>query len=186
MNDPRILNPTPQPPQALAHFVVRCANYSSTLTWYKTVLTAQVAFSNDFLAFLSYDDEHHRVALINIGTDALAKSTGVGIDHIAFGMTDMSALMSHYSRLKEIDIKPVWCIHHGGTLSLYYEDPEGVRCEFQVEVFGTPAEFTEYMKGPIFKDNPIGVEYDPEVVLQRYLAGESDERLLDQTLLTTS
>ena len=91
--------------------------------------------------------------------------------------------MNHYHRLKEQDITPVWCVHHGGTLSMYYADPEGVRCEFQVELFDNPAVFSDLMSGEEFSANPIGIEYDPEKLLQRYLAGESEEQLLDQSRL---
>ncbi len=179
----REIDPTPLPPAKLAHFVLRCRHFEQTLAWYKTVLAAHVAFENSFIAFLSYDQEHHRVALVNIGPDAPKVSPGAGVDHIAFTMTDVSALMNHYHRLKTDGITPAWCVHHGGTLSIYYADPEGVRCEFQVELFDDPANFSDLMTGEAFTANPIGIEYDPESLLQRYLAGESDDRLLDQTLL---
>ena len=31
--------------------------------WYTTVLAAEVVHSNDMLAFMTYDDEHHRLAI---------------------------------------------------------------------------------------------------------------------------
>ena len=36
------------------------------LGWWSGVLEADVRFANDFIAFLSFDDEHHRVAMISV------------------------------------------------------------------------------------------------------------------------
>ena len=52
-------------PAKFAHVVLRTASYDAVIAWYATVLQARVAFRNDFIAFLTYDDEHHRVAVIN-------------------------------------------------------------------------------------------------------------------------
>ena len=183
MSPPREIDNTPRPPVKLAHVVLCCRRFEETLAWYKTVLVAQAAFENHFIAFLSYDEEHHRIALVNVGKDALEISPGAGVDHIAFTVKGVSALMNHYNRLKAQGIIPVWCVHHGCTLSMYYADPEGVRCEFQVELFDDMAVFSELMLGEAFAANPIGIEYDPEKLLQRYLTGESEDHLLDQSRL---
>ena len=36
-----------------------------TRTWYETVLGAHVVHGNAMIAFLTYDDEHHRIAILN-------------------------------------------------------------------------------------------------------------------------
>ncbi|NND68074.1 MAG: biphenyl 2,3-dioxygenase, partial [Halioglobus sp.] len=141
MTTARTIDTTPVPPAKLAHYVLRCRHFSATVGWYKKVLLAEAAFANDFVAFLSYDDEHHRIALVNLGPDAPAPAPGAGLDHVGFTVSGLPALMNHYHRLKADDILPAWCVHHGGTLSMYYDDPEGVRCEFQVELFDDPAVF---------------------------------------------
>src|SRR3546814_2197885 len=50
-------------PQRLAHFVLRTSRFEELVDWYQTVLGATSAFKNEMLAFLSYDEEHHRVAI---------------------------------------------------------------------------------------------------------------------------
>ena len=35
--------------------------------WYCTVLGAEILHENKFICFISYDDEHHRVAFIDPG-----------------------------------------------------------------------------------------------------------------------
>ena len=179
----RTIDHTPRPPVYLAHVVIRCKHFKQTLDWYKTVLVAKEVFVNDFIAFVTYDDEHHRIALVNIGVEADDIGKGAGVDHVAFGVENVAALMNHYSRLKGAGIEPVWSIHHGGTLSLYYADPEGVRSEFQVEAFSTMEQVEEFMESGAFAANPIGIEFDPDKVLERYLNGESDQQLLDQSAL---
>src|SRR3546814_3574325 len=54
-------------PQRLAHFVLRTSRFEELVDWYQTVLGATPAFKNELLAFLSYDEEHHRVAILKIG-----------------------------------------------------------------------------------------------------------------------
>src|SRR3546814_4551318 len=53
-------------PQRLAHFVLRTSRFEELVDWYQTVLGATPAFKNELLAFLSYDEEHHRVAILNV------------------------------------------------------------------------------------------------------------------------
>jgi hypothetical protein len=36
------------------------------LAWYQTVFEARVQYQNPALAFLTYDDEHHRFAIANL------------------------------------------------------------------------------------------------------------------------
>ncbi len=75
---------------------------------------------------------------------------------------------------------PVWSINHGPTTSLYYEDPEGIRLEFQTENFPPSAQLTaDYFNSKEFADNPpIGVNVDPDYLLERLRAGTSETDLL--------
>ena len=51
-------------PVKFAHVVFRTPDLDRLVEWYCTVLNAHVAMKNDFIAFLTYDDEHHRVAMV--------------------------------------------------------------------------------------------------------------------------
>ena len=64
----RHLDPVTRPisPAKFAHFVLRTGQFDRMIEWYRTVLAARVVFRDQILCFLSYDDEHHRLALINI------------------------------------------------------------------------------------------------------------------------
>lgn len=53
-------------PSKLAHVVLRTNQSSEMVEFYKTLLGADVVYANDFLAFLTYDEEHHRIAIAGI------------------------------------------------------------------------------------------------------------------------
>lgn len=167
-------------PAKFAHFVLRCRNLAASVAWYQTVLGMKTVFGNDFLVFLTYDDEHHRLALAQARSQDQAPSGAAGLDHVAYTLGSLGDLLGTYKRLKAAGIRPVWPINHGLTTSLYYADPDGNRVEFQVENLATKDELNAYMRGDAFAKNPIGVEFDPEVLLQRFVAGDPLAELLQQ------
>ena len=65
---PESTAPDPLGPHTIkfAHVVLRTGRFREMLSWWQTVLEAEARFENEFIAFLSYDDEHHRIALIAI------------------------------------------------------------------------------------------------------------------------
>ena len=124
-------------PTKFAHVVLRTNRFRETVDWYRTVLHAWPAFENDLLAFITYDDEHHRLAFVNT-PDAPDPAPGTaGIDHFAYTYETLGDLVLTYERLKGEGIVPVWTINHGPTTSLYYQDPNGNRVELQIDNFET-------------------------------------------------
>jgi hypothetical protein len=71
------------------------------------------------------------------------------------------------------------------TLSLYYQDPDGNRLEFQVDCC-TVEEANTFMLSDAFAANPIGIEIDPEALLTKYREGVPVEHLLVQPKGTMS
>jgi catechol 2,3-dioxygenase-like lactoylglutathione lyase family enzyme len=164
-------------PSKLAHFVVRTSRYAEILDWYKTVLKATPAFESEALAFLSYDDEHHRIAVLNIPGLANQADSVAGVHHVAFTYASLTVLLENFERLKALGITPSYVINHGPTTSLYYEDPDRNQLEFQVENFDSVEESGKFFFSEAFAENPIGVEFDPEDLLRRLRAGEPEELL---------
>ncbi len=164
-------------PAKLAHVVLRTSRYAEIMDWYKYVLNATAAFENEHIGFLTYDDEHHRIAVINI-PDLAAQPDGIaGVHHVAFTYDRMTDLFDNYERLKARGIVPVLSINHGPTTSLYYADPDGNQMEFQVENFATVEESGRFFFSEAFALNPIGVNFDPDDMMRRLRAGE-DEAVL--------
>jgi catechol-2,3-dioxygenase len=162
-------------PTKFAHIVYRTYQYDRMLAWYQQVFGARVQFQNPLLAFLSYDDEHHRVALVNLslvapeGADA-PRGPGT-VDHVSYTFESLHLLCAKYEQLKAQGVLPVWCVHHGFTISMYYADPDGNRMEFQIDCFGSVEEANAFLAGPKFQVNPVGVAFDPDDMVAQLRAG---------------
>ena len=157
-------------PAKFVHVVYRTRRFEEMVRWYRTVFDAEVQHQNPALAFLTYDDEHHRFTFANL--EVLKPGGGesdrrglVGVDHVAYTYASLKDLFEKYAQLKAQGIKPYWCVHHGITVSMYYADPDGNQMEFQVDNFSEPGAAAEYFRSPEFAANPIGVEFDPEQLL---------------------
>ena len=85
-----------------------------------------------------------------------------GVDHVAFSYDHLQNLVDTYRRLANAGIDPVWCINHGPTTSLYYEDPRR-QPHLQVDNFATNEDLLDWLGSGEFDDNPIGVEFNPNL-----------------------
>lgn len=161
-------------PAKLAHVVLRTSQFQPMQDWYRQVLAARTIYADGGLAFLTYDDEHHRVALLN-APDLKPQVDGVaGVHHVAFTYATLGDLVVTYERLSALGIVPVYCTNHGPTTSMYYQDPDGNQIELQVDNFDTIEEATAFFYSPDFAENPIGVDFDPATLARRFHAGEGD------------
>jgi len=180
----RTVEPRLVTPAKFAHYVLRVASLDESIAWYHKVLGMEVVHRNDFICFLTYDDEHHRLALVqvppNTEVDRKTRLGLPGLDHVAYTLSSLEDLLATYKRLKAADILPVWPINHGLTTSMYYADPDGNRVEFQVENLDSKEELQAYMRSAAFAQNPIGVDFDPDKLLERYERGDALEELLKQ------
>lgn len=164
-------------PVKLSHLVLLTRDLPRMRDWYATVLEATVTVEDPMLCFISYDDEHHRVALVSMPDLPPRHGPQVGLHHMAFTYRNLDDLLRTYERLKRLGIAPYWPIHHGVTLSMYYRDPDGNSVELQVDAFASMSDAKDYMRSDAFRSNPIGVIYDPEELLRRHRAGEPFESL---------
>src|SRR6185295_5962738 len=169
-------------PSKFAHVVYSTRRFEEMIDWYQKVFEAKVVYQNPAFAFLTYDDEHHRFAFANLSAlvpDSVASETrdNAGVNHVAYTYANLGDLLGTYERLEEIGVTPYWRIHHGITLSLYYQDPDSNRMEFQVDCKGIEAA-NAYMQTEAFATNPVGVEIDPESLLAQHRSGVPAQKLL--------
>lgn len=169
-------------PTKFAHVVYRTRRLKEMLAWYAAVFDARVQYQNPALAFLTYDDEHHRLAFVDMAVVApdggeTDQSDAIGVDHVAYTYESLSDLLENYAMFKEKGIMPYWCVHHGITASMYYADPDGNQMEFQVDLCSSGEEATEFMNTS-WGNNPVGVEYDADELLSKYRAGTPQTELL--------
>jgi catechol-2,3-dioxygenase len=172
-------------PTKLSHIVLQTNRRNQMRDWYCTVLGAEILHENEFICFISYDDEHHRVAFIDPGPlaekepDARRAGNEAGLHHVAFTYAGLDDLIDNYMRLKQIGIRPQRCVNHGVTTSMYYRDPDNNQVELLVDNFATAAEGQAYMRQRSATDkNPVGVVYDPEELVARVRAGLRIEELV--------
>jgi catechol-2,3-dioxygenase len=186
----RTLPTAPISPYKLSHAVLRTAHLDETIRHYELLLNARVILDQrPFAAALSYDEEHHRIALVAVpaapvdhgtgegirmtddtGTVGLDLSSTPGLEHLAFTFESLGALLGLYARAKAAGVKPVYCINHGPTLSIYYADPDGHKNEMMIDTM--PMELAdEALHSPEFAANPIGYPFDPDELLASYEAG---------------
>jgi catechol-2,3-dioxygenase len=172
-------------PAFVAHWVVKTARRDEMIAWYRVVFGARVVHQGQQATFLIWDHEHHRLALVPVPSVlrylfplARLRRKVYGIDHLAVQFTSLERLITTYERLKQAGIHPVWSINHGPTTSLYYEDPDGIRLEFQVDNYHTTEATAAFFAGEEFAANPIGTEFDPEYMLERLRRGDDPAELL--------
>src|SRR5512138_3058073 len=105
-------------PTKFAHVVYRTRRFDQMLCWYQAVFDAKVQHQNPALAFLTYDDEHHRFAFANLdilqpeGTETERRGM-IGVDNVAYTYASLHDLFENYAQLKAQGITPYWCVHHG-------------------------------------------------------------------------
>ena len=140
-------------PVKFAHVVYQTRRYDEMIAWYDDVFEARVVPQDPALAFLTYDDEHHRFAFANLnvlkpdGGDARGE---VGVNHVAYTYANVGDLLDTYRRLKGRGIVPYWPIHHGMTVSLYYRDPDDLLARYEGGV-----DAPELLRAPQGSPSPI-------------------------------
>jgi len=92
------------------------------LRWYGIVIGARVRNQNPAISFLTFDDEHHRFAFLDLSVIDLA-----GTEPETTSWTGVDC--------KANSIEPNWCVYHGLTISMCYADPDGNQMEFQLDAF---------------------------------------------------
>ncbi len=166
-------------PSRLAHIALRTNRLPDLVDWYCKVLGAHVAYASDHVAFLTYDDEHHRIALIGLQDYPARDDTiRVGYYHTAFAYDSLADLLGNFVRLRQVGIVPYRTINHGPTVSLYYADPEGNQIELQVDSFPDAEATNAWMRSDAFRQNPIGIDFDADLMLKKLRAGVPEVDLM--------
>ncbi len=167
-------------PIKFAHIVLKTTQYQAMVSWWRNFLEAEVRHGNDFISFLSYDDEHHRLAIVQLPHLQPRHKDAVGVEHFAFTYASLDELFAHYDRLKAQGIEPYWTINHGMNFSAYYRDPDGNQVEAQIDCMSVQDSMA-FMASDVFAANPIGIDVDFESLIARRRSGESVESLIDYT-----
>lgn len=164
-----------------AHVVFQTSQAKEMRDWYCAVLDAHVVYEDANLTFITFDEEHHRIALLNSPTPLQRKTSAIAtMHHAAYTFDHLDDLLSRYESLRDKGITPAVCIAHGVTTSMYYQDPDGTFVEMQVDNFAEPAEATAYMNGPEYAADSVGPAFDPQAMLEARRAGAEVDELTNR------
>ena len=166
-------------PIQMAHMVIKTRRFAEVVEWYKAVLQPEVVFENERVIFLTFDDEHHRIAIASSPDIEVYNPKSGGIDHVAYSYSSLGDLIYTYERLKASGILPHWCVNHGPTTSMYYKDPDGVRVELQVDNLAA-VDPRGFFSTETFAANSVGIDFDPDVLAEKFHAGVSEADLMKQ------
>jgi catechol-2,3-dioxygenase len=168
----------------LHHVTFKTTRLDEMIAWYETVIGAKVQFRDRSAAWTTNDAANHRIAFLAVPglSDDEQKIRHNGMHHCAFEFDSFDDLMASFDRLRKANIEPAFCLDHGMTISLYYEDPEGNFVELQSDVFGDWVKSGDFMRtSPDFAANPIGTFFDPARVYEALKAG-ADFKALQKSM----
>lgn len=119
----------PDQPVRLAHAVLNCHAIAATQAFLEQALGFVLADRTKIMAFMNCDVDHHSLALGDTDNDAL--------NHIAFMMPTLDAVMRGGGRLRDAGLPPQWGPGRhgpGNNAFNYFVDPFGIVIEYTAEV----------------------------------------------------
>ena len=122
----------PQPPDQpvrLAHAVLNSHAVEATRAFFERALGFVLADRTRIMAFMNCDADHHTIALGDTDNDAL--------NHIAFLMPTLDAVMRGGGRMLDAGLPPQWGPGRhgpGDNTFNYFVDPFGIVIEYTAEV----------------------------------------------------
>jgi catechol 2,3-dioxygenase-like lactoylglutathione lyase family enzyme len=167
-------------PAYISHYGLRTKQRKAMMDWYQMVFGAKIQHENDFLAFMTFDEEHHRLVIWEDATTVDKPETAAGIDHVGYGFPTFGDLVAAYERLKARGIVPFMPLNHRFTTSLYYHDPDGNEVELSVDNFRTKEECNDFIRGDEMSEiglPPFGYTFDADELARLYHNGASEAEL---------
>jgi catechol 2,3-dioxygenase-like lactoylglutathione lyase family enzyme len=126
------LNDVPNRINKLDHLVLNTPNVIPMIDFYSKILGFRISdwYEKEILTFLTCNDEHHCLAI--------AKADVSGIQHIAFEVKGLDALMRGIGKIKKFGYDPIWGPGRhapGGNVFSYFADPNGYVVELTCDQF---------------------------------------------------
>ena len=137
--------------QKLGHAVLKVRSLAVSVPFYRDVLgLTEVARYGSQMAFFSCGDNHHDLALLEVGAQAAPPMDNqVGLYHLAFKVGDsLDELRAFRDQLAAHGVALVGQADHRVSQALYCHDPDGILIEVYVDA--DPA---------LWRDNPAAVAH---------------------------
>lgn len=167
-------------PAYISHYGIRAQRFRDMIQWYKTVFRAKIQHENEFLAFMTFDEEHHRLVIFEDAATVAKPENAAGVDHVGYGLASFGDFVLTYERLKAEGIIPFLTLNHRFTTSLYYHDPDGNEVELSVDNFSTKEECDAFVRSERMMEigrPPFGYTFDADELSSLYHQGVSAETL---------
>lgn len=122
--------------KGVGHVVLKVRDLERAVGFYRDVLgLREVARYQGRMAFFSAGENHHDVALLEVGADAPAVDPhGVGLYHVAFKIGDrLEELREARDRLEGYGVAILGVADHRVSQSIYLADPDGNTLELFVD-----------------------------------------------------
>ncbi len=71
-------------PAFFAHAVLKTSRLEEMVAHWTTLLNATVVFQNPMLCFMTFDEEHHRLAIAGLPGLKDMQDQAAGLDHLAY------------------------------------------------------------------------------------------------------
>jgi catechol 2,3-dioxygenase len=120
----------------LGHAVLKVRSLEVSVPFYRDVLgLTEVARYGEQMAFFSCGDNHHDLALLEVGTQAASPvSSQVGLYHLAFKVGDsLDELRAFRDQLASHGVALAGQADHRVSQALYCHDPDGILIELYVD-----------------------------------------------------
>jgi catechol-2,3-dioxygenase len=138
------------------------------------------------MSMMTFDEEHHRLGIVQLPRPAPRDAMTVGLQHSAYTFASLVGLLAKYEDLKSVGIEPHVPVQHGPTTSLYYRDPDGNKVELQIDNFATPEDATDYIRGDEYQADPFGPTFDPHAMFVALREGKPQSELVTRAWAMTN
>jgi catechol 2,3-dioxygenase-like lactoylglutathione lyase family enzyme len=184
---PGVVKTMPTPAKIHHVHIYSDLNYDAMVEFYQRLFNASVVnvthFGPSKVTFLSYDDHDHRVIIIGKPGWGTKPEKPVGVSHLAFGYASLGELMFLYKRMREYGYaKPPYCVNHGNSTSMYWNDPDGNQVETMADNY-TPQQCQDYKRHYQFSAEFGEMDegcFDPDKMLALFEQGVPDTILMDR------
>ena len=134
----------------IGHVHLNVRNLEKAESFYADVFGFRVTERiRDTFVFLSLGDQHHDLALRNVGENApTPPELSVGMYHFAVEVENHKSLAEVCKKLQEMGVS-IGSSDHGISHALYFRDPEGNEVEAYVDLRGRNDEQTNDAPKPL-------------------------------------